>query len=51
MHGALQGGKEKLLLILSTKKGIYSFLFFVFVCGSRLAIYSPLNFISDFVKW
>lgn len=50
-HGALHGGKEKLLLILSPNTEIYLFLFFVFMCGSGLAIYSPLNFISDFVKW
>jgi len=51
MHGALCSAKEKTLLILSIITGIFLFLFFVFMCGSGLAVYSPLNFISDFVKW
>lgn len=47
MHGAVEGGKGK---IVSPNKGIY--LFSLSLCVVlELAIYSPLNFISDFVEW
>lgn len=51
MHRALHGGREELLLIVSPNEGTYLLLFFVFMCACALAIYSPLNFISDFMKW
>lgn len=47
MHGAVEGGKGK---IVSPNKEIY--LFSLSLCVVlELAIYSPLNFISDFVEW